>query len=234
MPDLTFILDAATGAVLVEDSDHLPATVPHHLTELFGQPKELACAAPLALLHLPAASPAEIAARLCVRLAGYFHNSLIEGPGRRSTAKFQGCPIRCDRCITPESWEPNGGYLVPVDRLAEALLDPACGRDGVTILGGEPFAQPEGLWALVRALRARGCRHVLAYSGYTYQRLRRMAERQPAISEVLDDIDVLIDGPYVAPLADGAGPWTGSGNQRVINLAATRRTGRLVLLDVSR
>ena len=106
-------------------------------------------------------------------------------------------------------------------------------RDGVTVLGGEPFLQPEGLLALVRALRARGCRHILAYSGYTYERLRRMAERQPAIGAVLDEIEVLVDGPYVQALADSAGPWTGSGNQRVINMVTTRRTARVALLPTS-
>jgi anaerobic ribonucleoside-triphosphate reductase activating protein len=55
-----------------------------------------------------------------------------------------------------------------------------------------------------------------------------MAERQPAIGAVLGDLDVLIDGPYVQALANTAGPWTGSGNQRVIDLAATRARGAVV------
>ncbi len=101
----------------------------------------------------------------------------------------------------------------------------------MSILGGEPFQQPDGLLALVRALRARGCGHLLAYSGYTYEQLRRVAERRPAIGAVLDEIEVLVDGPYFAALADRAGPWTGSGNQRVIDLPATRQTGQMVLVD---
>jgi anaerobic ribonucleoside-triphosphate reductase activating protein len=101
----------------------------------------------------------------------------------------------------------------------------------VSILGGEPFQQPDGLLALVRALRLRGCRHLLVYSGYTYERLRRMAERQPAIDAVLDELDVLVDGPYVAALADSAGVWTGSGNPRVIDVVATRQAGDVSLLD---
>jgi anaerobic ribonucleoside-triphosphate reductase activating protein len=99
-------------------------------------------------------------------------------------------------------------------------MDRAHPRDGVSILGGEPFAQPDGLLALVRALRARGCPHLLCYSGHTYGGLRRRARRQPAVGAVLDAIDMLIDGPYVERLATGAGPWTGSGNQRVLALVA--------------
>jgi anaerobic ribonucleoside-triphosphate reductase activating protein len=117
-----------------------------------------------------------------------------------------------------------------VDRLADALLDPAFQRDGISLLGGKPFFQPEGLWALVQALRARGCPNLLVYSGYTDERLQRMALRRPVIAAVLNGIDILVDGPYVTALADRAGPWTGSANQRVIDLVATRCRGHIVLL----
>ena len=90
----------------------------------------------------------------------------------------------------------------------------------MSLLGGEPFQQPDGLLALVQALRARGCPHILCYSGYTYEALRRRANQQPAIGAVLDELDLLIDGPYVARRAGDAGPWTGSGNQRVLLLKA--------------
>ena len=218
-------IDAATGRLLVERPEHLPRVLLGTLERLVGPGEMIACAAPTVVLALPPATPDELAGGPCVRMAGYWHDSLIEGPGRRSTAKLQGCPLRCRGCVTPDSWDPAGGFVVPVDRLAAALLDPGYGRDGVTILGGEPFAQPDGLLALVGALRARGCGHILCYSGYTYDALRHLAERQPAVGDVLAEIDMLVDGPYVATLAGGAGAWTGSGNQRVLALkggAATR------------
>jgi anaerobic ribonucleoside-triphosphate reductase activating protein len=138
--------------------------------------------------------------------------------------------VQITGCRVPHLHPDDAGLPVPVDRMAEALLDPAHERDGVSLLGGEPFAQPAGLLGLVRALRARGCPHVLAYSGYTYEQLRRMARVRRAVGAVLDELDVLIDGPFVQHLAGTAGPWTGSGNQRVIDLVATRAEGRVVLL----
>ena len=117
-----------------------------------------------------------------------------------------------------------------MDVLADVLLDPSYQRDGISILGGEPFAQPGGLLGLIQALRARSCGHILVYSGYTYERLCQMAEHDSAVAAVLDDIDILIDGPYVAALAPDAGSWKGSSNQRVIDMAATRRLGRVTLL----
>ncbi len=220
MTDLTFILDPVTGAVLLEDPDRAPAGALAAATALLGTGRELGCARPPAILPPPVATAAEIAAATCVRVAGYYHQSLVEGPGRRSSALFQTCPLACKGCWVPHLHSPDGGALVPVERLADALMDPAHPRDGVSILGGEPFAQPEGLLALVRALRARDCPHLLCYSGYTYEHLWRWARRQPAIGAVLDELDMLVDGPYVERLAGEAGPWTGSGNQRVLTLVA--------------
>ncbi len=221
---LIVTVDTTTGTLLVEGPDHLSRQLRDALERLVGPARTIACAAPIEVQTLTPASPAEVTDGDCVRIAGYWHGSLIEGPGRRTTVKFQGCPIRCGGCITPDSWDTNGGLLVSVDRLATTLLDPSHERDGVSILGGEPFAQPGGLLALLRALRARGCGHILCYSGYPYEELRRRAQHLPAIGAVLNEIDMLIDGRYVAALADGAGPWTGSANQRVLTLKGTSVT----------
>jgi anaerobic ribonucleoside-triphosphate reductase activating protein len=226
--EITWILDETTGQLLVEGLTSEEA--PQLVGDLLPPAREVYCAAPMEVLHLPPASSDEIAQSTCVRIAGFYHNSLIEGPGRRSTVKFQGCVTACHGCIARETWDRQGGYLVPVDRLADALLDPSSDRDGTSILGGEPFLQPEGLSAVVQELRVRGCPQILVYSGYTYEHLQRMAQRRPAIAAVLIDADILVDGPYVAALADRAGPWTGSGNQRVINLVATRCRGHIVLV----
>jgi anaerobic ribonucleoside-triphosphate reductase activating protein len=164
-----------------------------------------------------------------IRMAGYYHDSLVEGPGRRSCALLSGCDLGCIGCWVPHLHPKDAGTPVCVDCLADALLDPAHLRDGISLLGGEPFFQPDGLWALVRAIRGRGCRHLLVYSGHPYERLRRMATRQPAIGAVLDEADILVDGPFVAALVASAGPWTGSGNQRIIDLVASRQEGQIIL-----
>lgn len=231
MPEITIALDTVTGAVLIAEPDRLPKEFRGQLTRLLGSGAELGCARPLAVLPPPSRFPAEPVGTAGVRVAGYYHHSLVEGPGRRSSVLLSGCALACPSCWVPALHAPAAGTLVRVDCLAEALLDPAYERDGVSILGGEPFLQPEGLLALVRALRARSCPHIVCYSGYTYEALLRRSIHQPAIARVLDEIDVLIDGPYVAALADRAGPWTGSGNQRVIDLVATRRAGQVVFLD---
>jgi anaerobic ribonucleoside-triphosphate reductase activating protein len=77
----------------------------------------------------------------------------------------------------------------------------------------------------VQALRARGCRHLLVYSGYTLRVLRRCAAREPEVGAVLDAIDLLIDGPFVAARANGAAPWRGSRSQRLHRFPARGSAG---------
>jgi anaerobic ribonucleoside-triphosphate reductase activating protein len=229
MPEITFIVDDLRGGILVEDNADLSRAAIEHLRTHLGDAQEIGCARPLAMIK-PIADLSENASEnSSVRIAGFYHDSLTEGPGRRSSVLFQYCPLKCKGCWTPQLHSKEVGDLISVEKLAELLLDPAYQRDGVTILGGEPFAQPKGLNALVKALRSKKCPHIVCYSGYTLEVLREKAAKQPAISEALNEIDVLIDGAYVESLAGSAGLWTGSGNQRVIDLRATRAGNRIVL-----
>jgi anaerobic ribonucleoside-triphosphate reductase activating protein len=227
MSELTMLIDTTNGVMLLEHS-HLSADVLDEVTAIAGEGKECGCARPIEVIPVPITRESHISGAR-VRIAGYYHNSLVEGPGRRSSVLFQFCPLSCKGCWVPHLHSPNGGELISVKTLAEKLLDPSFERDGVSILGGEPFAQPESLLALVKELRQAGCEHILCYSGYTFEALNEKATREKAICEVLADVDMLIDGPYVEALADRSGAWTGSGNQRVIDLCETRRTGRIVL-----
>lgn len=230
MPEITFIVDDLRGVILVEDNPDLSRDVIEHLRAHLGESQEIGCARPLEIIKPIADAPKNELENLRVRIAGYYHDSLTEGPGRRSSVLFQFCPLKCRGCWTPQLHSKEAGELVSVEKLAELLLDPKYERDGVTILGGEPFAQPEGLNALVKALRSKNCPHIVCYSGYTLEVLREKAVKQPAISEALNKIDVLIDGAYVESLSSGAGLWTGSGNQRVIDMKLTRAAGNRVVL----
>ncbi len=151
-----------------------------------------------------------------VRVHRVYHGSVVDGPSRRSVLQVQGCPIRCPGCYVPETHDPDGGVQLLVREALELLLDPAGEpRDGVTVLGGEPFAQPRALAAVLRELEALGI-HRTVYTGHTFEVLRRRPE--PEVREALVLTDLLIDGPYVRRLSAGAGEWRGSRNQRLIPL----------------
>lgn len=229
MPEITFIVDDLRGAILIEETQDLSAETVEHLRTHLGEAQEIGCARPLEIIKPTACSPDDAPENLTVRIAGFYHNSLTDGPGRRSSVLFQYCPLKCKGCYVPQLHSIDAGELISVEKLAELLLDPNYERDGVTILGGEPFAQPDGLLALVRELRSKNCPHIVCYSGYTLEVLNEKATEKLEITAVLNEIDVLIDGAYVEALASGAGLWTGSGNQRVIDLRATKRVNRVVL-----
>jgi anaerobic ribonucleoside-triphosphate reductase activating protein len=229
MPEITFIVDELRGGILVEDNQDLSRDAVEHLRTHLGESQKIGCARPLEVIKPTADCAEDSPENVRIRIAGYYHDSLMEGPGRRSSVLFQYCPLKCKGCWVTNLHPDDEGMLVSVNRLADELLDPKYERDGVTILGGEPFAQAPGLSALVRELRSKNCPHIVCYSGYTLEALREKAAKLPAIGEALDDINILIDGAYVESLAGGAGLWTGSGNQRVIDMHATRRNNKIVL-----
>lgn len=141
------------------------------------------------------------------------------GPGIRSAVWVQGCPLRCPECLAPE-WIPDrpARLVTPGALAAELLADERVA--GLTISGGEPMAQAAALAQMIRAARAVRELTVICFSGYQLARLR--GANAPAGAEsLLAEIDVLIDGPYVAARNDGHG-LRGSSNQRIQHL-----TGRL-------
>jgi hypothetical protein len=119
-----FVIDTLTGRLLVEGQGEAQGELEAALDRLVGRRDVISCASPTSIFSLPVATGEELSSEPCLRLAGYWHDSLIEGPGRRSVAKLQGCPIHCSGCAAEDSWDPLGGYLVSVSRLTDALLDP--------------------------------------------------------------------------------------------------------------
>jgi anaerobic ribonucleoside-triphosphate reductase activating protein len=102
---------------------------------------------------------------------------------------------------------------LPLSEVLAQLLGPAGEpRDGVTVTGGEPFQQPEGLAALLRGLKTSG-QHVTLYTGYTVEAL--CARSDPRVTAALGLADIIIDGLFVAAQAENAGEWRGSRNQRI-------------------
>jgi anaerobic ribonucleoside-triphosphate reductase activating protein len=209
MPVLTWILDPTTGELVAEGVT--AADLSRLAGSLLPAPRRLDCARPLDNPPLPAATSGDGAP---LRIARIYHGSVVDGPGRRSVVQLQGCPIRCPGCHVPDTHDPAGGVVLRVPDILAALLDTVgAPRDGVTVLGGEPFAQPEGLVSLLRALKACNL-HTVVYSGSTLTVL--VQRREGSVHEALRLTDLLIDGPFVATLATGAGRWRGSRNQRLI------------------
>lgn len=164
-----------------------------------------------------------------IQLAGVVRESIVDGPGIRFVVFCQGCPHHCPGCHNPATHDFEQGYPCDVTKIIDAI-DQNPLLDGVTFSGGEPACQPKGFLTLARAVKARGL-NIIMYSGYTWEELTKMGESDESLAELLTLIDYLIDGRYEAELRDLTLAFRGSQNQRIIDVAKTRKTGKLVSLE---
>ena len=139
------------------------------------------------------------------------------GPGIRSVVWVQGCPLHCPGCVAPD-WIPQrtARLVDPADLAAELLADPAV--SGLTLSGGEPMMQAGPLAAMVRAARGQRDVTVISYSGFTRAELTERPP-SPGVADLLGQLDVLIDGRYLAAANDDRG-LRGSSNQTVHHLTS--------------
>jgi anaerobic ribonucleoside-triphosphate reductase activating protein len=136
-----------------------------------------------------------------------------EGPGKRFAIWFQGCPLRCAGCCNPEFLPFEGGQAKSIEEVVDEIRDAqSIGIEGVTLLGGEPFAHSAGAAALALQVQQFGL-SVMVFSGYVLDELKGMTS--PAVDELLANTDILVDGPYVRELPDSRRRWIGSTNQQI-------------------
>jgi anaerobic ribonucleoside-triphosphate reductase activating protein len=136
-----------------------------------------------------------------------------EGPGERFALWVQGCPMRCKGCCNPEMLPFVERDRQRASALAErAIAQQQHGVEGVSLLGGEPFAHADGLSVFAERVRAAGL-SVMIYTGYTLEALRE--RRDPAVDALLAATDLLVDGQYVREQHSTARRWVGSDNQRL-------------------
>jgi len=152
----------------------------------------------------PATSSADV-----LNVAAFEPRSYVAGPGRRSVVWVAGCHRRCPGCSQPEFLTFNTGQQVPVSELWNRISKIA-DIDGVCFSGGEPFEHVPPLAALARLVHESGLT-VVSYSGY---RLEALEANRQRFGELLDEVDLLIDGEYRFD-DKGEHRWRGSGNQRV-------------------
>lgn len=134
----------------------------------------------------------------------------VLGPGVRAVLWLQGCRLRCEGCIAPQSLAFGGGAVVEVETVARELSQLSI--DGVTLSGGEPFEQASALCRLIDLTRAANDLSFLSYTGYVLEDLREHGTRPQR--ELLHRLDILIDGPYIQG-QHGDQLWRGSRNQRI-------------------
>ena len=158
-----------------------------------------------------------------LELSGIVSDSIVDGPGIRTTVFAQGCPHHCPGCHNPETWDYGCGTLVPVEAVLEIVQsNPLC--RGVTFSGGEPFTQAEKFAELAMLLKEKGY-EVASYSGFTFEELLEGSEAQKLL---LGSIDILIDGPFLQEQKSLEISFRGSRNQRILDVRKSLAEGKAV------
>lgn len=159
-----------------------------------------------------------------MRVAGIEYESLVDGPGLRTTIFFQGCNHHCKGCHNPETWDFNGGVeYTPEELLAELKKSPICHK--VTLSGGDPLYQNEDeLLEFISLMKKNDYTKIIIYTGFTMEEVIDRLHLNQAISDfksyVLDDITLITD-PFVESLKSYSTRFRGSSNQRVFHLTSS-------------
>jgi len=148
-----------------------------------------------------------------LNIMGYVDESEVNGPGCRAVIWVQGCLKECPGCFNPASWPFEVNELVSIESLVHRILSNPR-NEGVTFSGGEPFWQAPALASLARQIKAAGL-NVMSFTGFRLEELQS-AYGPAGAQELLDQLDILIDGPYVESLAlNQPDSPVSSSNQRV-------------------
>ena len=152
---------------------------------------------------------------------------ISNGPGVRVSVFMQGCSFHCKNCFNPETWDFEGGKEF-TDETIEKVIE-LCSKEhvkGLSILGGEPM-HPKNIDATTKLAKSfkekYPNKNLWVWSGFEF-------DKDLKGKEVLNYIDVLIDGVYKDELHDPTLKWRGSSNQRVIDVQKSIKEGKVVML----
>ncbi|MBR1391424.1 MAG: anaerobic ribonucleoside-triphosphate reductase activating protein [Lachnospiraceae bacterium] len=162
------------------------------------------------------------------------YHDIANGIGVRTVLFVSGCRNRCKDCFQPETWDFSNGC--PFTKEVENEIIESLDSDyvqGLTLLGGDPF-EPENQEALRpfvrRVVEKFPQKDIWAYTGYVAERDLVPGGKCHTgdTQELLSDIDVLVDGPFVAEQYDITLKFKGSANQRVLDCKLFAKTGQIV------
>lgn len=163
---------------------------------------------------------------------------IANGPGVRVSLFVSGCTHYCKGCFNSEAWDFQYGapFTEEVEEEILQALSPEYVR-GITILGGEPMEEANRfpVLSLLKKVRERyPKKDIWCFTGYEYEKdlLQWIAQGRTEVEELIQVIDVLVDGEFVEEKKNLSLKFRGSENQRLIDMQATRRLGEVVQLEL--
>ena len=160
----------------------------------------------------------------CRLAADLQSDSILDGEGIRTVIWFQGCLHNCPGCHNPETHDLNGGKAYDVDEIKEQIRNLKY-QKGITLSGGDPFFQPEAAIEFAKCAHETGL-NVWAYTGFTYEALVSSNDKK---KELLENVDILVDGKFILAEKSLECKFRGSTNQRIIDVKKSLEEGNVVI-----
>ena len=144
-----------------------------------------------------------------MRVLNIIHGSIVDGEGLRTSIYFAGCKHRCKGCHNPQSWDFNSGIDMSIDEIFEDIKK---NNFNVTYSGGDPLYQNlDDLVALSKKIHSLGL-DIWLYTGFTFEELLNDSKYK----DILENVDVIVDGPFIEEKKDLSLLFRGSSNQRIL------------------
>ena len=156
-----------------------------------------------------------------MRYAGIIRNDVAAGQGVNVTFFVQGCEQHCPGCHNQQTWDFDGGYEFTQDTMNDIINSLSANgvQRNLSIMGGEPL-HPNNLFLtnliIEEVKKVYPNIKIYLWTGYIYENLLERNEK--LLQNILENIDVLIDGPFIKEQRDITLAMRGSRNQRVIDL----------------
>lgn len=162
-----------------------------------------------------------------LRISGICYDSMADGEGVRAAIYFSGCGHNCPGCHNPSTHDFFAGQIV-TDQVLDTIVAEINKRpylSGITLTGGDPMYRPEQLYRALKYILIRVNRPITVwlYTGFLWEDMADM--------EIIDLIDVVVDGPFDQDLADKRLVYRGSSNQRIIDTKLSRVNESIILYD---
>lgn len=159
------------------------------------------------------------------------HEDMLNGTGIRVVLWVAGCEHCCEGCQNPSTWDCNNG--LEFDNKAKEELFNALNKDyisGITFSGGDPlhYANRKEVLCLIKDIKQIfSNKDIWIYTGYTWEEIQSNKD----LLEVVECVDVLVEGRFKKELMNKNYHWAGSTNQRVIDIQKTLREGMIILYE---
>lgn len=161
-----------------------------------------------------------------MRIAGFVEESIVDGPGFRIVIFFQGCAHHCYGCHNPETWDFEGGKEVSFD-LIKKIIDDNPYADGITLSGGDPLYQIDASTEIAEYAKSKGL-DIILYTGFLFEEVLEMTKANQRLKDLLNNVDTLIDGPFILEQRHLSLKFRGSSNQRIIDVKKSLMQNKIV------